>query len=291
MTAMEAKSSTVRHFPAKGKEKRPYGKAPLEFGLDVALVALNKIAQEGKSLSESSLAIALGNTVTSSAFTRKIRALAAYALLEEKPGGQFALTELGTAIAFPRSPQAQAEAKKQAFLKIEQFNILFNQHKGKLLPADEFLRNILEQENGIPRDASQQWVKHFNDGAKAAGLLHRRNDGKVQIAESPILEDDPEEPSGGDQNEEKDAQARTANEESIRSGVVTQNPPPAFETVKLPPFGQATVSGHYTRIDLSDGRRAEISIPDKLSDKDAKKIKRALEGIAVIVDSMVSDGS
>src|SRR2546422_1008413 len=107
MTAMEAKSSTVRPFLANAKEKRPYGKAPLELGPDLAIEAVHKIAQEGKSLPESTLAVVLGNTVTSSAFTRKIRALTSYGLLEEQSGAQFTLTDLALAIALPRSPHAQ----------------------------------------------------------------------------------------------------------------------------------------------------------------------------------------
>jgi len=165
--------------------KRPYGKAPLELDLPQAVDVLVRIAQEGRSFSASKLAVVLGNTITSSAFTRKIRSLSVYGLLNEQ-AGQFTLTDLALAIIWPRSPQAQVEAKKQAFLKVEHFTFLFNQHKGKLLPADEFLRNILEQERGIPRDVSRVWVKQFKDGAGAAGLFHNRGDGKIQIAESPI---------------------------------------------------------------------------------------------------------
>ena len=37
---------------------------------------------------------------------------------------------------------------------LEPSNFLFNRHKGKLLTADEFLRNIMEQECSIPREVS-----------------------------------------------------------------------------------------------------------------------------------------
>ena len=96
---MGPKNPTTRIFPAKTREKRAYGKSPLELDLPQALDAMNRIAQEGKSMPESKLAIVLGNTVTSSAFTRKIRALSAYGLLSEEAGGQFVLTDLALAIA------------------------------------------------------------------------------------------------------------------------------------------------------------------------------------------------
>jgi hypothetical protein len=262
------------------KEKRPYGKAPLELDLPQAVDAVNRIAQEGKSIDESRLAVVLGNTVTSSAFTRKLRSLSTYGLLAEQTGGLYQLTDLALAIALPRSPQSQVEAKKHAFLRIDQFAFLFNQHKGKLLPADEFLRNILEQESGIPRDTSQEWVKHFKDGAKAAGLFHNRGDGKIQISESPVsstevvhvLPTQPIERSEGPLSLDGD-------------GSHLFGEPRSAEPM---PWAMAA-SGHITRIDLSDGRRAEIIIPDRLTARDAQKLQKALDGVRVIIESMVSE--
>lgn len=289
MAAMEAPNANTKTFAAKGREKRPYGKAPLEFGLDLAIDAVNRIVQEGKSLPESTLAVMLGNTVTSSSFTRKVRALTAYGLLAELPGAQYALTELALAIALPRSAQTQAEAKKQAFLKIEQFNLLFNQHKGKLLPAEEFLRNILEQENNVPRESSQVWVKHFKDGARTAGLLYNRGDGKIQITESPILDDLAPTPSDDEPSEKVDTRARTASDETTQAAMAVETQRGAAPTPVQLQSQRNITSGHCTRIDLSDGRRAEIIIPDNLTSKDAKKLKRALEGVGVIIESMVSE--
>ncbi len=261
------------------KEKRAYGKAPLELDLPQALEAMNKIAQEGKSMEVSKLAIVLGNTVTSSAFTRKIRSLVAYGLLTEQPEQQYALTDLALSIAFPRSPEAQLDAKKFAFLRIEQFAFLFNQHKGKLLPADEFLRNIIEQESGVPRDVSDVWVRQFKEGAKVSGLFHSRADGKIQIAESPMLGESAQEPIV-----DLIQKGESARVDGDGSHPFAMTPPePAVPPWKMP------ASGHCTRIELSDGRRAEVNIPDKLSAKDADKLKKALQGIAVIIDSMVSE--
>lgn len=271
---MDSKNATGRP-----REKRPYGKAPLEMDFPQAVDAVNRIAQEGRSVDESKLAIVLGNTITSSAFTRKLRSLSAYGLLAEQTGGQFALTDLALAIALPRSPQSQIEAQKQAFLKVEQFAFLFSQHKGKLLPADEFLRNILEQESGIPRDMSQEWVKHFKDGARAAGLFHSRGDGKIQISESPVsssevvsaLQSQPIERSDGPASLDGDG-----GHSLVESRSVEPSQPRAIPA-----------SGHCTRIDLSDGRRAEIIIPGRLTARDAQKLQKALDGVRVIIESMV----
>jgi hypothetical protein len=276
---MDSKNATIKVFPGQSKEKRPYGKAPLELDLPQALEAVGKISQEGKSMPESELALVLGNTITSSAFTRKVRSLSAYGLLMDQTGGQFTLTDLALAIALPRSPLALAAAKKQAFLKIEQFAFLFNQHKGKLLPADEFLRNILEQECAIPREVSQEWVKQFKDGARTAGLFHNRGDGKIQIAESPMSSTEaipllPPQPS-----ERSDDAIRFDGDGSHSLAEARATEPPQQSMI--------AASGHCTRIELSDGRRAEISIPDRLTARDAQKLQKALDGVRVIIESMI----
>jgi hypothetical protein len=198
-------------------------------------------------------------------------------LLADQPAGQFALTDLALTIAFPRSYQTETEAKKQAFLRIEQFAFLFNQHKGKLLPMDEFLRNIMEQECGIPREFSQEWVNQFRTGARTAGLLHNRGDGKIQITESPVASVEIAAPPP--QTSEQ-VEVRIDGDGSHGS---------LGRHLGLPPPELLAASGHCTRIDLSDGRRAEISIPDRLTAKDAQKLQKALEGIGFIIQSMVSE--
>jgi hypothetical protein len=277
---MSSTNTTPKVFPSKGKGKRPYGKAPLELSLPQAIEAVEEIAKQGKSLTESQLALALGNTITSSAFTRKVRALSVYGLLTESTGGEFTLTDLALTIALPRSPQAQIDAKMQAFLKVEQFAFLFNQHKGKLLPADEFLRNILEQECGVPRDVSESWVKHFKDGAVAAGLFHSRGDGKIQIAETPVLAEVSEPPTSTEPPEDSGRSEGDGN---------TKRPPHERPVDSPSTRSHVAASGHSTRIELSDGRHAEISIPDRLSPRDAQKLQRALDGIKVIIESMVTE--
>src|SRR5262249_42739875 len=106
-----------------------------------------------------------------------------------------------------------------------------------------------------------------------------RGDGKIQIAESPVAAEAPtlpsqqsidntEEPVGFDGNGSHSLDTRPA-----------ESQPPW----KLP------ASGHCTRIDLSDGRRAEFNIPDRLRARDSQKLQKALDGIKVIIESMVSE--
>ncbi|MBI3684074.1 MAG: hypothetical protein HY235_27185 [Acidobacteria bacterium] len=274
---MEARKASVETFPSiNTRKKRPYGKSPLEFDLSQAVEAIGRFAQEGKALPVTKLAILLGNTTTSSAFTKKLRALSCFGLLDDQADGSFALTERALAIGLPRSAEDQAQAMKEAFLQIEQFNLLFRQHKGKLLPADEFLRNILEHEGGIPREFSDVWVKQFKTGAMTAGLFHGRGDGKIQIVESPVVGETT--PYVEDVKEkEKSAPGSDTLQDDTKK--------PLARADRQPLKSQA--SGHYTRIDFSDGRQAEIMIPDRLTPRDAQKLQKALDGVKVIIESMI----
>lgn len=271
--------------PKKDRDRRAYGKSPLVLNLAEALALVGKISQEGRTVPESKLAIILGNTISSSAFTKKIRALGSYGLLSEQADGQFTLTDLAISIALPRSLQEEAEAKKLAFLNIEAHKLIFQQHKGKLLPADEFLRNILEQDLDIPREYSHDWAKSFKEGARIAGLFYDRGDGKVQISDSPLSESAPTEL----RVDSREVQQEIARREVEIPGFVA-TPKEIEPQQQQSPYGHASgQSGHITRIDLSGGRRAEISIPDQLSARDAQKLQRALDGVKVIIESMISE--
>jgi hypothetical protein len=48
--------------------------------------------------------------------------------------------------------------------------------------------------------------------------------------------------------------------------------------------------GHVSKIKLSEGRQAVFSLPDRLSSRDAQKLKGALQGLATIIDSMIEEG-
>jgi len=172
--------------------------------------------------------------------------------------------------------KAAAEARKQAFLNVDVFGRLFQQHKGKLLPADEFLKNIIEQDCKIPREYSEQWVSQFKEGARSALLFHDRGDGRIQISEFPIV---PVGPS-------------TAQRESTADGLhQPERAAPIAESVRIVPrepgVWPASAAGHVTKIQMSGGEVAHFSVPGRLTRRDAARLIRAQEGLAVLVDSMV----
>ena len=163
--------------------------------------------------------------------------------------------------------------RKAAFLKIEPFVKIYERHKGKLLPADEFLRNILEQDAHVPKDLSASWVSSFKEAIRVAGLLYDRPDQKTQIMESAVI-------------------AKTINVAAsipTQEDTVTVSEPKETITECEPPSFGISASGHNTRIALSENRYAVFSIPDRLTKREAIKIKAAITGMSSIIDSLVED--
>src|ERR1700674_3811168 len=126
--------------------------------------------QSGGRVSRDLFSRITGNSSSSSSFTKKANALKTYGLVVEE-NGDLALTADALAIVAPKSQDNSAEAKKNALLKVEVFAKIYQRHKGKLLPADEFLKNIIEQELHIPRELSKAWISALKDSLKATGLL------------------------------------------------------------------------------------------------------------------------
>jgi hypothetical protein len=253
------------------------GSRPPYISLAEALRLATQIYEQGGGRASKDLMSRLtGNTSSSSSFVRKVNALKSYGLAVED-NGDVILSNAGVAAVAPTEPHLAAEAKKVSFQQIDVFNRVYERHKGKILPADEFLKNMLEQDSGIPRELTSEWISALKDGLKTAGLLHDRGDGKMQIMESPIVQY----PRGSEAANNQTAPAESpANKPAVTSDVL----PKAESQPGL-------AGGHSTRIQLSGQRFAVFSIPDVLTSGDAKKLRAAISGLTSIIDSMVQEDS
>jgi len=259
-------------------ERKRRGSFPPFLALTEAFDLVRAIYEQGGGQASSDLMSQLtGNSSSSSTFIKKTGALKLYGLVSEQDG-TFLLTEQGSAIAAPISADFDCGSKKAAFLSVSTFAKLYDRHKGKLLPADEYLRNILEQDVGIPRELAPDWVKAFKESAKAAGLLFTRADGKVQILEAPAIELDRQTTRNDTQDSALSQQA------TIVSADVSHRVAPPSGATQLQPI---SASGNNTRFELSDGRVAEFSIPFGINANDAKRLKGYLKGLEFIIDSAI----
>ena len=152
-------------------ERLKRGSNPPYIGLSDAFSLARGIYEQGGGMASYDVLSRLtGNSSSSSSFIKKVGALKAYGLATEQ-SDTLTLTENGMAIAAPTSELSASSAKKAALLNISVFAKIYERHKGKLLPADEFLKNIVEQDSGIPKELSETWVTAFKAASRAAGLL------------------------------------------------------------------------------------------------------------------------
>ena len=262
--------------PENDSVRYPRGSVPLIISLGEAFDIAGKLyEQAGGIASTDLLSQLLGNSASSSSFVKKVNALRTYGLIEQS-GAEYLLTDIGGAIAAPQSPQSKATAKKESFLRVDVFARVFERHKGKLLPADEFLKNIIEQDCKIPKELSSDWVKYFKAAAQSADLLFTRADGKVKIMDSLIV---------------RFPRTDTSVSAEMKEQFVEVEPSPSKTSNGMTPSmtGVQTETGHNTKIELSGRRYASFFIPDRLTPKDAQKLKSALKGFEAIIDSMMSD--
>jgi hypothetical protein len=271
---------TIEVKDIKAGERVKRGTVPPYIALDEAFRLANTIyAQGGGRASTDMMSRFLGNSSSSSSFNKKIGALRLYGVLSEQ-GGVYTLTEVGNAVAAPVSEDYGITARRAVFLNVPQYSKLFERLKSKLLPADEFLKNILEQDVGVPRDFSVAWVKAFKDALKATGLLFVRADGKSQILEFPLT----------------DSERPTAKSETSEV-VSAMEPPPQIPESPTRTIGAVipsqvipvSASGNNTRFELSDGQVAEFCIPFGINSKDARRLKNFLKGLEFFIDSAVID--
>jgi hypothetical protein len=252
------------------QKRLPKGTLPpfLTLG-DASDLALRLYEHGGGSASSDLLSQLAGNSVRSSTFVKKQASLKSYGLVSEQ-NNTITLTDLGLAIAAPTDPGAAVSALKAAFLRIDVFNRVYERHKGKLLPADEYLGNIVKSEFGIPRDVADLWVRSFKDGARTAGLLLERSDGKTQVRDAAIAEVSKPDAS------ETPAPTLSVSRSSPRSDSIDVSVP-------------LSASGHCSRFEVSGGRYAIFYVPDKITNRDAEKMKSALAGLSATIDSLVVD--
>jgi hypothetical protein len=180
-------NSAVTPQPDEKSERIPRGSAPPALKLSDAAELARKIYDNAGGLASPDMFSQLiGNTTTSSTFVRKLSALRAYGIIEDV-GSNLGLTEIGNRIAAPRDAEDDLAAMKEALQRIETLNKIYERFKGRILPEDQFLKNIFIQELKIPREIADHWIYWFLDAARVSRLLHARTDGKTQVLEGATL--------------------------------------------------------------------------------------------------------
>jgi hypothetical protein len=251
------------------KARRPRGSFPPGLSLLAATNIITHLYEDvGGEASYDTFAKVIDNSPSSSTFIRKLGSLKNYGLVTDE-SRQIKVSDLGYSIVAPQAPQERTDALKRAFLSVEVFASLYDRYKGKLLPQDEFLTNVMG--SLVPKEFANTWIDRFKQSAKAAGLITDRGDGKLQVREMGEL----------------DNEGVAGFQEAPKTEDQTALFPPSSRVNEFE--GAAVPYGHVSKIKLSEGREAVFSLPDRLTSRDAQKLKGALEGLATIIDSMIDE--
>ncbi|MGR3173638.1 MAG: hypothetical protein ACUZ8N_03470 [Candidatus Scalindua sp.] len=241
--------------------KRPYKSRPpfinLQYALDIIEQVYLKCAGSATRDSFSSI---INNVLSSSSFANKFNACRNFGLLKAE-GNKISLTDLASKIVAPHNEEERAVARKEAFLKINVFQEVYERYCGKILdPA--YLPNFFEREVKVGSVLKDMWAKSFIESGQAAGLLKAREDEKYVVLEGATILP-PEENKGA-----KGDTGKTNGDEL---------PPP-------PPPPPNDEDGYYrAKVTLTDNKFAEFSIPDNLSVNDARKLQNHLDGLKIII--------
>ena len=146
------------------------------YDLGTALRLTERVERDGGgSLTEETLAIALGVSSKSSSF--RLRGLTArqFGLLT-KQGPSLVTTPLGKSILKPTSQEERAAALATAFLSMPLFKAVADRFASGPLPQGTALRNILEREMRVEPNRVTDAERVLLDSAREAGVLQGDGD-------------------------------------------------------------------------------------------------------------------
>lgn len=183
---MEEEQESQSQPKRKGR-KRPV-RAEFHFPiypLSTALEVAERVEMEGAgSLSETTLAIALGVSAKSSGFQLKILTAKQFGLLL-KQGEHLVTTPIAKSIFKPISAEEKQAAFVQAFYNIPLFKVVSNKYEGSPLPSDEALKNVLEREFKVTHERVSSAHSMLINSAKTAGAL-QESQGKIYLVQKPV---------------------------------------------------------------------------------------------------------
>jgi len=159
---------------AKGGKKearatRPYPKVVLAKALEVAQQIKDK--NGGNPWTPAEVAAALGMGAHSPAFYYLTAAARDFGLtLGTRDTPQIELTDLGRAIVYAPSPDAEKAKKLEAFQKIELFTKVLAHYKGSNLPEMKYVGNTLESKFGLAPQFHEEFSRVFKENCAYLGI-------------------------------------------------------------------------------------------------------------------------
>ena len=193
-----ADPKTGRQRP-QSKTRFPYRK------LSEAVRVAHEIHDAGGSCARDQLAALMGHKSTrSGSFVTRLGSAKMFGLVEKASDGKFRTTQRGKDIVAPVSSQREAKAKVDAFLAVELFRRVYQQHEGSGLPGEAGLRNLLESDYGVIKSRIRPTVRIMLDSAEYAGFFDTAGDRSRMVIPVALSGDDlPRTPRSRDPKRER----------------------------------------------------------------------------------------
>jgi len=200
----------------------PYG------DLNDALEIVRPINERGgNDADESQLSAWMSETTDSGVFRRKLGVARIFGLIRLEKDRVF-LTEVGQSLV---NPDTEIQARAQAFLAVPLYRKLYDTYKGRPLPDDVNLEQVLESFGVAPKQKSRA-RRDFQRSAEQAGIFNDKKDRLVLPAGVSL---DSTIPNGGTNRVETHQERRS----SPIAGLPSGNLSPMIEVLlkSLPPIG------------------------------------------------------
>lgn len=165
---VSAKKTTSGEQSAK-RAGKPYPQVSLEQALSIAYEIKAKNA--GNPWATDDVAAAVGRSAKTNEFYYLTAASRDFGLTEgTRNTAQISLTELGRRAVYARTPEEEAAAKKEAFLRVEIFKKVLDYYKGSDLPEMKYLGNTLEREFGLAPEYHEEFSRLFRENCEYLGI-------------------------------------------------------------------------------------------------------------------------
>jgi hypothetical protein len=225
--------------------------------------------------SQDALSHVMGNSLRSSSYVLKVRALRQFALIDIKEK-DYNLSDLAQQIVQPDSEERSTQALFDSFNSHKILRRIWENYRGKILPKEEYLSNWISLNLNIPKDVANSWAKYFMSAARYLNLLHERPDGAYQVLNQISFQK-------SDAIPEKD-EDRQSN--SNISPLELSKPIENLQKRSIGEFVESEEWGILNQRKVSGNRKAIFAIPDELSEKDIELIKTILKGIEASLDGL-----
>jgi hypothetical protein len=169
----------------KGKPRRAPEHQFLIYDLNASLVVAKTIRESGgDSCSPDQLGAWLDYRNTrGGGFVARIYAAKAFGLIETVQG-RYRITPRAEAILYEVTPQAKAQALRDAFLGVQLFRSIYDRYKGTQIPVELGMNNLLRTQYQVPPDRVSTAYRVLMESADTAGFFHQGR--RTQLVE-PII--------------------------------------------------------------------------------------------------------